>query len=314
MTAWLFRMTLRLKYAPFSDELTALIVGGNRKTLEIIPKRSVCNNISLPSLSTDISGVPSLVQNSAEKILLCGGYNNKQKCLELKDNQWEEHSNLTSVRIYFSAVSMPEGIFIFGGNPWSSLSGAESLTWEWLPSGTNQWQSGDTTIQSGFLMGCAVKINDTYILLIGGYSSMNRVLKFNTITKSFTNLGDVLKEGRHGHACTRFEDEIIITGGLATFPYYIELSSTEIIHINDLTTTYTTGSLVQARSYPGLVVVHVENKPTVLAVGGSKDFNSLDSIEMWNPTNETWTMTSLKLSEPEWGFGILSLPTKILCP
>ena len=86
---------------------------------------------------------------------------------------------------------MPEGIFIFGGYPWSKSS------WEWLPSGTNQWQSGDTIIQNGFWTGCAVKINETDILLIGGYSSRHRVLKFDTITKNFTNLGDVLNEGRY---------------------------------------------------------------------------------------------------------------------
>ena len=69
------------------------------KRAEIFPKSSVCNNISLASLPTDISWGPSLVQTSEEKVLLCGGYNNEQKCLELKDNQWQEHSNLTSIHI-----------------------------------------------------------------------------------------------------------------------------------------------------------------------------------------------------------------------
>ena len=203
---------------------------------------------------------------------------------------------------------MKNGVYIFSGDKTKN-------TWEWLPDGENKWQIGTCSIPNTFEEGCAVKINDEEILLIGGWQTFKRVLKFNTITKSFTNLGDVLKQvGKYGHACTRFEDKVIVTGGTKGYPYFTDSASTEIIHINDLTTTYTTGSLVQARSYPGLVVVHVENKPTVLAVGGSNDMNVLDSIEMWNPINETWTMTSMKLSEPRFNFGILSLPTRSLCP
>ena len=236
----------------------------------------------------------------------------KIRKIELRSSNQPPHKNIlifSGVRRYASAVSMPEGVYIFGGYQVSYS------TWEWLPSGTNQWQSGNTIIQSGFSMGCAVKINDTDILLIGGHSTSKRVLKFNTITKSFTNLGDVLKQvGKYGHACTRFEDKVIVTGGTKEYPYFTDSASTEIIHINDLTTTYFAGCLVQARSHHGLIVVHVENKPTVLAVGGSNDMNVLDSIEMWNPINETWTMTSMKLSEPRFNFGILSLPTRSLCP
>ena len=306
----------------FSEESTALIVGGGfsddeskTKIAEIIPKSKVCKNTALSSLPTDISWSPSLVQTSDEKILLCGGSNNEQRCLEFTDNQWNKHSDLTGYREYSSAVSMPEGIFIFGGHPWSW----SHSPWEWLPSGTNQWQSGDTIIESGFSTGCAVEINETDILLIGGYTSRYRVLKFDTITKNFTNLGDVLKEGRSGHACTRFEDQVIVTGGRKGSPYFTESRSTEIINLNDLTKAHTAGNLNLARAAHGLVVVHVENKSTVLALGGgfsgpNGGLNSLNSIEIWNATSKTWRMTSMKLSKPRIYFGILSVPTRLLCP
>ena len=290
----------------FSEEMTAFIVGGSDgsslKTTEIIPQGRTCSSNSLPSLPTGIDKQPSLVQTSEEEILLCGGRGNEQKCLELKDNQWqEEHSNLKNSRRYASAVSMPVGILLFGGED-------SRTTWEWLPSGTNQWQSGTTIIPGDrFEMGCAVKINDKDILLIGGHLTYKQVLKFNTNTKAFTNLGDVLNQERSDHACALYQDKVIITGGRRSD------SSTEIINLNDLTTAYTTGNFVQARYGHGLVVVHVDNKPTVLAVGGLGN-GILDSIEMWNPTNETWTMTSMKLTEPKSNFGILSLPTHLLCP
>ena len=229
--------------------------------------------------------------------------------MELKDNQWQEHSNLTNKRIWASAVSLPGGIFLFGGL-------YSHTTWEWLPSGINQWQSGNTNIPEGLDQGCAVKINDTEILLIGGEKTYKRVLKFNTNTNQFTNLGDdVLNQGRYYHACTLYENQVLIAGGRDSS--WNTLSSTEIINLNDLTKAHTAGNLVQARSYHGLVVVHVDNKPTVLAVGGGyyeNGWKHLDSIEKWNPTTETWTMTSMKLSEPKGFFGILSLPTRFLCP
>ena len=144
---------------------------------------------------------------------------------------------------------------------------------------------------------------------------MKRVLKFNTNTKEFTNLGDdVLNQGRAYHACTRFEEKIFISGGYESGN---TLSTTEVIDLNDLTKAHTAGNLVQKRFGHGLVVVHVDNKPTVLAVGGGyyeNGWKHLDSIEKWNPTTETWTMTSMKLSEPKLDFGILSLPTRLLCP
>ena len=305
---------MHIKFIFSEDEMTALIVGGwddnsiLLKTTEIIPKGRTCSSNSLPSLPTGISRQPSLVQTSEEEILLCGELNNEQKCLELKDNQWQEHSNLKNSRSYASAASMPGGIFLFGGMD-------SRTTWEWLrlPSGTNQWQSGNTNIPGiGDDRGCAVMINDTEILLIGGVlGNFKRVLKFNTNTKEFTNLGDVLNLERWGHACTLYEDQVFIAGGRDSSDN--TLKSTEIIKLNDLTKAHYAGDLVQARLGHGLVVVHVDNKPTVLAVGGFGN-GYLDSIEMWNPTTETWTMTEMKLSEPKYNFGILSLPTRLLCP
>ena len=305
--------SFKSSFISFAEELTALIVGGwdvvngyGKRTTEIVSQRTNCSTSSFPPLPVGIDEQPSLILTSKEEILLCGGRPN-QKCLELKNGQWQDHSKLKNKRWYSAAVYMPEGIFIFGGE-----GSRSSITWEWLPSGTNQWQNGNTIIPGyGLREDCAVNIDDTNILLIGGGKTNKRVLKFNTNTKEFTNLGDVLNEGRYGHACQVFKNKIIISGGYRPGKY---LDSTEIINLNDLTTAYTAGSLVQAREFHGLAVVHVDNKPTFLAFGGYAYNEFFDSIEMWNPTTETWTMTSMKISEPKAGFGFLSLPTRLLCP
>ena len=316
-------------------EVAALIVGGfdgfnELKTAEFIPQIGTSKKCSLPSLRTGIALQPSLIQTSDE-ILLCGeatwddkpyplcplfkrlcsvrlskSYASKVfKCLELKDNQWQEHSQLKNKRGWSSAVTMPGGVYIFGG--W----GKSKTTWEWLPSGTNQWRSGNSGIPGGFSSGCAVQINDKDILLIGGDGTRKRVLKFNTTAQEFTSLGDVLIQGRYHHACTRMEDKIVIAGGYGSGNY---LKSTEIINIHDLTASHPAGNLVQKRGRHGLTVVYVDRKPTILAVGGSDGQHSfLDSIEMWNATTDTWTKTSMKLTEPKSSFGILALPTRSVC-
>ena len=252
-------------------------------------------------MPTKISLQPSLVSTPNGEILACGGLNNEQKCLELKDNQWKEHSNLNKKRYRASAVSMKNGVYIFSGDKTKN-------TWEWLPDGENKWQIGTCSIPNTFEEGCAVKINDEEILLIGGWQTFQHVLNFNTISQQFEHLGDILNQGRAGHACVLFNDKIIISGSHIAGR---RLSSTETINLHDLKTSHYALDLIEPRAWHGLVVVHVNNKLTVLAVGGFGPFyNRLDSIELWNSTTEieSWTMTSKKLSEAKSSFGSLSVP------
>ena len=246
-----------------------------------------------------ISGQPSLVFTDNNETLLCGGYNNQQKCLELEENQWQEHSALKNPRQYASSLSLPSGVFIFGGVD-------SPTTWEWLPSeGPTEWISGTTNIPGfGLREGCAVRFSVNDSMIIGGYGTNERVLKFDSITKQFTNLGDeILNQGRWLHACTYFEGLIIIAGGFNAGSY---ISSTEVINANDLTTANINfGSMVQARAYHGLTVVQIDGSPKILALGGYANGNYLDSIEIWDPTSGAWKMTSMKLSEKKREFGLV---------
>ena len=65
-----------------AEENSVLVVGGyyeNRlNTAELIP-----NSCNIPGLPKVISGLPSLVITSDNNILLCGGANNEQECLQL---------------------------------------------------------------------------------------------------------------------------------------------------------------------------------------------------------------------------------------
>ena len=69
----------------------------------------------------------------------------------------------------------------------------------------------------------------------------------------------------------------------------------------------------EVRAYHGLAVALVNNEPTLLAFGGSYYQNG-DSIEIWNPDDETWTLANdMKLRETKNAFGFLSIPLHLLC-
>ena len=279
-----------------------MIVGGYNSNSLTTSERILLNDSSCnpPSLPIGISGQPSLVFTDNNETLICGGYNNQQKCLELEENQWQEHSALKNPRRYASSVSLSSGVFIFGGVD-------SSTTWEWLPSeGPTEWISGTNNIPGfGLREACAVRASTgVRIILIGGYGTNRRVLKFDSITKQFTNLGDeILKQGRWLHACTYFEGLIIIAGGFNAGSY---ISSTEVINAYDLATANINfGSMVQARAYHGLTVVHIDGSTKILALGGYANGNYLDSIEILDPTSAAWKMTSMKLSEKKREFGLI---------
>lgn len=206
-----------------------------------------------------------------------------------------------------SAVSLKNGVFIFGGE-WSKT------TWEWLPKGSSEWTIGISKIPSlGFAAGCAVKVSEHVIALIGGQErgdGIKKILTFNAETGEWRNLGNILKEGRFGHACVSFQNKIIIVGGSSGSDY---LASTEIIDVEDLTISTLSGNLHQPRGHHGLVVAHVGTKLSVIAIGGGNRMQLLDSIETWDETTGNWTKSDIRLSSPRYDFGYLSIPPRLVC-
>ena len=163
--------------------MSALIVGGYKEEFgrqtkftkaEVIPNVTD-RDCTLPSLPRSVYFGSLVMTNKTQKILLCGGENNWNKCLTLKDSKWKPHSTLHESRIYAPAVAMPNGVFIFGGN----ANGRS--TWEWLPNGsTGVWKKGGQIPgKYSFYRGCAVKTSVNEIVLIGGWSRIKKVIQNN---------------------------------------------------------------------------------------------------------------------------------------
>ena len=128
-------------------------------------------------------------------ILLCGGTNNYQKCLQLDHGTWKEHSTLNQKRVDHSAVTTQTATFLFGG-----IFSRE--TYEYLPKGSSTWLMGKREIPGGFRNGCAIAVkSDQEIWLIGGMFTEKRILSFNVNDHIFKELPYQLNIRRSGHRC-----------------------------------------------------------------------------------------------------------------
>ena len=295
----------------YTGEYSALIAGGYRsisnrrlKDSEVVPQEGSICTPSVPKLPTYISYQPSLMLTQDHKIIICGGSFNEKRCLEMVSNTWVQHSSLNQKRRCASAISMESGSFFFGGID-------SKATWEWLPSGSSKWIPGNSSIPvPGIKRGCAVKISQNEIALIGGRESPRKLISYNTKTGQWKNYGNILKEGRSGHACVLFNEKIFVVGGNSEADYF---NSTEVIDLRDLTISTLSGNLIQRRANHGLAVVHVGNNRTVIAMGGIEEGVDLDSIEAWDETTGKWTMLDMKISLAKSAFAYLSVPHLLIC-
>ena len=289
--------------------MVALIVGGYNgdRTLKYSEVFPISNHCDIPNLPKEINGQPSLILTYTEQVLLCGGYRNLKNCLILNSLEWSQHSTLIDERSFAAGVTLSSGIFLFGGYE-------SNRTWEWLPTGSLSWRKGVSRIPfPGFADGCATHVSGTKIVLIGGRHTERRILMFDVDTGDMDEIGE-LNVGRIDHACTKFQDEIVVSGGLTSSKKVFY--STELINVR-------TGSarvgpdMNYARRAHGLVVAHLKGLPTVFAVGGSYYDNDgrkryLDSTELLDNHLQSWTMFEDSLSERKYAFGYLSVPSHLV--
>ena len=194
------------------------------------PVEVLCEDLGskkLPNLPKKISN--STISLHDGTILICGGRNNLQKCLQIRHGNWVEHSTLNKLRLGHSAVATPSATFLFGGH-------GSTETYEYLPKDSKTWQNGKTNIPEGFADGCAIALKSNQdILLIGGSGgitvSNDRILSFDVKDHTFFELPFVLNVGRFGHTCVYIPNtnKIMIAGG---YRYFLSESTEKRFHEN----------------------------------------------------------------------------------
>ena len=136
--------------------------------------------------------------------------------------------------------------------------------------------------------------------------------KFSTKTEEWTNLGEILNERRNGHSCVVLEDMIIVSGGTHIRSKTFTPNSIEIIGIKELMNFNVSLKMEHGRYGHGLMVAHVQDQLSALAIGGSGWNSDRDSIEMFN-IRTGLAMSEMKLSEEKYLFGYTSVPTSLVC-
>ena len=256
---------------------------------------------NFPKLPTNILA-PSMIMHN-ETILLCGGADNEQKCLQLSRGNWKVHSTLNDQRMRHSAVSTKTATFIFGGN----LSRSR-LTYEYLPKDSTRWLKGKKEIPGGFDSGCALAVkSEQEIWLIGGYQTGKRILSFNVINHNFKELPFQLNVERSGHRIAYIPKtkKVMITGGFKNendFLYSTEILDTESGSVS------MASPMNSRRLYHGIGAIKI-NGEDKLAVFGNVDTprTMLESVELYNNQRDKWETSTIKLSIEELCFGFLSI-------
>ena len=273
----------------FSENTYCMIIAGGdcRSSVEVFTGDLATKQ--LPNLPIGIDGSSLVVHNGT--ILLCGGYNNWKKCLQLDHGTWKEHSTLNVERYRHAAVTTQTATFLFGGyHSWT--------TYEYLPKDSTTWLPGKTEIPVGFSVGCAIAVkSEQEIWLICG----KRMLSFNVKDHSFEELPSQLNGDKIGHRCAFIPNtnKVMITGN----DY---LDSTEILDTKDGSVTMASPMNVQ-RSDHGMGVVTINGEERLAVLGGYNFICGLflDSVEVYNTQTGEWETTDIKLKEANAIFGFL---------
>ena len=113
---------------------------------------------------------------------------------------------LNQPRIFASEVKMPSGqVFLLGG--WYS-----ERTSEVLQPGDSSWSRGPH-LPHPLDSACALPINDTTFVAIGGGMYHTKVISYNTKWELWNDKWPLLDEGRRGHSCAKLGSNLMVAGG-----------------------------------------------------------------------------------------------------
>ena len=148
------------------------------------------------------------------------------------------------------------------------------------------------------------------MVLIGGSNSRNVIIKYNTVTNTWINMGNLIEQTRYGHSCALLNNEIIVSGGSSqTKP----LSSTEIIPLlTGVPRMVVHGELKEKRRYFGMMAVG-GRFPQIMTFGGKNKNGNLKSIEVWDSETEKWSLASFSMKHARFAFGFLNVPESTIC-
>ena len=289
-----------INYSHFQEECPVqlfLEVGGNT-TVEVLTRD--LGTKQLPNLPDEIEGSSVVMHNGI--MLLCGGFYNFQKCLQLDQEIWKEHSTLNTIRVNHSAVTTQTATFLFGGDD-------SRTTYEYLPKNSITWLKGKTEIPGGFEKGCAIAVkSDKEIWLIGGLGTGKRILSFIVKDHTFQVLPSQLEVERVGLKCAFIPNtnKVMMIGGVKEDFSNHSSGLAEILDTDDESITRV-NSMNSRRAYHGIGDVTINDEKRLAVFGGCNGRFELDSVEFYNNQLEVWETSNMKLKQPKSHFAFINV-------
>jgi len=266
---------------------------------EIIDNAQCISSISLPTgLTHNVA-----ISTSFNLHLVCGGFNNN-KCWTFNTNNltFDLHSTLqSSYRTRSSVVEANGKVYILGGG-YGSVTGTSEV----LTLGEDRWEAGPNIPGNGVAYSCAVVLNSTNILIIGGVGDSTQVTLYDTVTDTWTSWPR-LSKGLERHRCIVTKDGVLVTGGYMDGQYTSQSLLLDIVTGN----FETIGPMTTARGFHMLAQLGQK----VFAIGGRSDSSYHTSVDEYVPISKTWVRSNYSLNVARSSFAILNvpIPASVMC-
>lgn len=278
----------------------AIVLGGygpgykEEGTVDVVKHDKVCSGVlkdvpkKLSRYLGDLSGMAEYVDDS---VMFC----RDSSCwkLDIFKNKWTKVGGFLTERNRAASAAVGGNMIVLGG---VGNDGSDLINFEVFNSTKNAWETRpEWEMARARYSFCAVPVNDTSLLVIGGYSKykgpLSTVELLNTVTGKWESLQD-LPQARYGHSCLMMElggrEGILVSGGALTGSKvdFLDLKTGKWEHLPDL-----------EYNVDGHKMVLVEGIPTVF---------SWEHIEQFN--GKQWVTKDFRLSHARSAFTVTSIP------
>ena len=258
------------------------------------------------------------------RVATCGGvvgngFTYLASCLvyNLENQRWEENmmGPLPQPRQGHAVVTLKNvGNYMIGGyvNNFNN-----ERTTDFLAPGSQKWVVGPT-IPMDMYQPCAVVISDISFLAIYG----NKICEYQANTDQPTSYAGWVfatkwpqlqfsRDSGAGCSCSKIDGKVVVAGGTTDAgnlrsTEVLDLETRKLEHAEDLTTPRYGMQIVTIKT--------VDGNHRALALAGYDPPSALDSVEEFDPQTLRWNPVPANLLAGRWGFGVVALPRKLVCP
>jgi len=285
---------------------------------EIYPAISGCSPPALPSA---ISGHTTFVTTGpSPKVVTCGGsiagrYTASCHVLDLDNQLWDGNmiGQLPQTRVVHAVVSMEDiGTYLIGG-----AIGNMRRTTDFLAQGSTQWVAGPA-IPVDMDSPCAVKISDLSFLVIHDTDIREYQVDITNPTsnsgwQSATKWPRMQTSRTSNPGCSKIENYIVIAGGRGSSGF-LRTRSTEVLNLSTRTIVYA-GDMNSPREGFHMATITRNGQQLILAFGGYSGYGGspMNSVEQFNPSNNTWTLAPTTMQEARNSHGAVPLTRAMIC-